>query len=123
MVFIKRTRRRDANSSPPHSSRCSLRAQKTAVVTVVAIDGDQFGKLAVERSAVNQEPDFIAVVGKDSQDYRARLAVGLEETAPVIVDNDVANSWGLHVVELAEAVGRDTDAPWAWHRSVAAEIG
>ncbi len=82
-------------------------------MTVVAIDGDQLGKLAVERSAVSQEPDFVAVVAKDSQDYRARLAVSLEETAAFIVDDDVANGWSLHVVERAEAVGRDTDAPWA----------
>ena len=52
-----------------------------------------------------------------------RLAVGLEETTLPIVDDHVANSWGLHVVERAEAVGRDTDAPWAWHRGVAAELG
>ena len=106
---------RDANSSPSYSLRSDSRAQKTSVVSVVAIDGDQLGQLAVERSAVSQEPDFVAVVGKDSQDHRARLAVSLEETAAAIVDDDVANGWRLHVVERAEAVDGDTDAPWAWH--------
>ena len=92
-------------------------------MAVVAIDGDQLGQLAVERSAVSQEPDFVAVVGKDSQDHRARLAVSLEETAAAIVDDDVAHGWRLHVVERAKAVDGDTDAPWAWHRSVEAESG
>ena len=70
------------NSSPCY---CDSRAQKTAVVAVVAINGDQLGQLAVERSAVSQEPDFEAVVGKDSNDHRARLAVSLEEAAAAIV--------------------------------------
>ncbi len=123
MVFIERTRHRDANSSPCYRLRSGLRAQKTAVVAVVAINGDQLGQLAVERSAVSQEPDFVAVVGKDSQDHRARLEVSLEETAAAIVDDDVANGWLLHVVERAEAVDGGTDAPGAWHQSVAAESG
>ena len=101
----------------------SLHSQKTAVVTVVAIDRDQLGKLAVERSAVSQEPDFVAVVGKDTQDHRARLAVSLEETAAAIVDDDVAHGWRLHVVERAEAVDGNTDAPWAWHHNVTSESG
>ena len=108
------------NSSPCY---CDSRAQKTAVVAVVAINGDQLGQLAVERSAVSQEPDFEAVVGKDGQDHRARLAVSLEEAAAAIVDHDVANGWRLHVVERAEAVDGGTGAPGAWHRSVATEIG
>ena len=90
-------------------------------MTVVAIDRDQLGKLAVERGAVSQEPDFVAVVGKDSQDHRARLAVSLEETAAAIVDDDVANGWVL--VDRAEAVDGNTDAPWAWYHNVAAESG
>ncbi len=89
------------NSSPCY---CDSRAQKTAVVAVVAINGDQLGQLAVERSAVSQEPDFEAVVGKDSNDHRARLAVSLEETTVAIVDDDVAHGWRLHVVEREEAV-------------------
>ncbi len=113
MVFIERTRHQDANSSPRYSLRSGLRTQKTAVVTVVTIDGDQLGKLVVERSSVSQEPDFVAIVGKDSQNHRARLAVRLEETAAAIVDDDVANGWRLHVVERAEAVDGSTDAPWA----------
>ena len=80
-------------------------------MTVVAIDGDQLGELAIERRAVNLQPDLVTVVGKHRQDNSARLAVGLEETAPTIVDDHVANSRGLHVVERAKAVGRDTDAP------------
>ena len=91
-------------------------------MTVVAVDGDQLGELAIERRAVKQQPDLVAVVGKHSQDNNARLAVGLEEAAFPIVDDRVANSWGLHVVKRAEAVGRDTDAPWTWHRGVAAEL-
>ena len=92
-------------------------------MTVVAIDGDQLGELAIERRTVNQQPDLVTVVGKHRQDNSARLAVGLEETAPTIVDDHVANSWGLHVVERAEAVDGGTDAPRAWHQSVAAESG
>ncbi len=84
-------------------------------MTVVTIDRDQLGKLAVERSAVSQEPDFVEVIGKDSQDHHARLVVSLEETALAIVDDDVAIGWRLHVVERAEAVDGDADAPWAWH--------
>ena len=93
------------------------------VVTVVAIDGDQLGKLAIERRAVNQQPDLVAVVGKHSQDNSARLAVGLEEAAFAIVDDRVANGWGLHVVKRAEAIGRDANAAWVWHRGVTAELG
>jgi hypothetical protein len=26
-------------------------------------------------------------------------------------------------VQRAEAIGRDANAPWAWHRGVAAELG
>ena len=107
----------------PQMLRSNSRAQKTAVVAVVAIDGDQLGQLAVERNAVCQEPDFVAVVGIDSQNQGARLAVGLEEAAAAIVDHDVANGWRLHVVERAEAVDGGTGAPGAWHRSVAAESG
>jgi hypothetical protein len=29
----------------------------------------------------------------------------------------------MHVVERAEAIGRDANAPWAWHRGLAAELG
>jgi hypothetical protein len=123
MVFIERTRHQDANSSPCYNLRSVSRAQKTAVVAVIAIDEDQLGQLAVERSAVSQEPDLVSVVGVDSQDHRARLAVTLEEAAAAIVDNDVAKGWRLHVVERAEAVDGGTGAPGAWHRSVATESG
>ena len=93
-------------------------------MTVVAVDGDQLGKLAIERRAVNQQPDLVAVVGKHSQNNNnARLAVGLEEAAFAIVDDRVANGWGLHVVKRPEAIGRDANAPWAWHRGVSAELG
>ena len=108
------------NSSPCY---CDSRAQKTAVVAVVAINGDQLGQLAVERSAVIQEPDLVAVVDVNSNDHRARLAVHLEEAAAAIVDDDVANGWRLHVVERAEAVDGGTGAPGAWYRSVATESG
>ena len=80
-------------------------------MTVVAIDGDQLGELAIERSTVNQQSDLVTVVGKHRQDNSARLVVGLEETASTIVDDHVTNSRGLHVVERAKTVGRDTDAP------------
>ena len=124
MVFIKRTRHKDANSGPHYSSRSCLRAQKTTVMAVVVIDGDQLGELAIERRAVvQQQADLIAVVGKHSQDNGARLPVGLEKAAFAIVDDRVANGWGLHVVKRAEAIGRDANAPWAWHRGVAAELG
>jgi len=92
-------------------------------MAVVAVDGDQLGEIAIERRAVNPQPDLIAVVGKQSQDNSARLAVGLEEAAFAIVDDRVANGWGLHVVQRAEAIGRDANVPWAWHRGVAAELG
>ena len=29
----------------------------------------------------------------------------------------------MHVMERAEAIGRDTNAPWVWHRDLAAELG
>ena len=29
----------------------------------------------------------------------------------------------MHVVERAEAIGRDANAPWAWHRGVTVELG
>jgi hypothetical protein len=29
----------------------------------------------------------------------------------------------MHVVERAEAIGRDANAPWAWHRGLEAELG
>ena len=122
MVFIKRDEASGCKFKS-YSLRSASRAQKTAVVAVVAIDGDQLGQLAIERSAVIQEPDFVAVVGVDSQNHRARLAVNLEEAATAIVDDDVANGWRLHVVERAEAVDGGTGAPGAWHRSVATEIG
>jgi len=92
-------------------------------VTVVTIDGDQLGELAVERRTVNQQPDLVVMVGKHIKDNSARLVVGLEETAPTIVDDHIANGWGLHIVERTEAVSRDANVTWAWHRGVAAELG
>ena len=92
-------------------------------MTVVTVDGDQLGELAIERRSVNHQPDFVAVIGKHRQDNRAWLAVGLEEAVFAIVDDRVANGWGLHVVKRPEAIGRDANAPWAWHRGVAAELG
>jgi len=29
----------------------------------------------------------------------------------------------MHVVERVEAIGRDANAPWVWHRGLAAELG
>ena len=29
----------------------------------------------------------------------------------------------MHVVERAEAIGRDANAPWVWHRGLATELG
>ena len=29
----------------------------------------------------------------------------------------------MHVVERAETIGRDANAPWVWHRGLAAELG
>ena len=29
----------------------------------------------------------------------------------------------MHVVERAEAIGRDANAPWVWHRGLADELG
>ena len=29
----------------------------------------------------------------------------------------------MHVMERAEAIGRDANAPWVWHRGLEAELG
>jgi hypothetical protein len=29
----------------------------------------------------------------------------------------------MHVVKRAEAIGRDANAPWVWHRGLTAELG
>ena len=103
--------------------RSCLRAQKTTVITVVAIDGDQLGDLAIERSVIDQQLDLIVVVCIHSHDDSVGLAVGLEKAAFAIVDDRVGNGWDLHVVKRAETVGRDANATWEWHRDVTVELG
>jgi len=75
-------------------------------MAVVTVDGDQLGEVVIERCTVNHQPDFVAVIGKHSQDNRVWFPVGLEEAAFAIVDDRVANGWRVHVVNRAEVIAQ-----------------